>query len=116
VLLVDADEDECVVLKRLMKREKIDVSIASDTRQMLSMFEELPFDGVIIAPPFSNADAPELIKTLRKRSGWSRLPVIVIAPEISEETLQEFNDMNRVKFLDMPLNYELLAQLLHSRL
>jgi DNA-binding NtrC family response regulator len=51
---------------------------------------------------------------LRKRSGWSRLPVVVISPQVSEETLAEFNDMNRVKFLSMPINYEQLARLLHS--
>ena len=116
VLLADADEDECVALKRLMKRENIELAIATDTKQLLSTLEELPFDAVILAPPFSDNNSPELIKTLRKRSGWNRLPVVVIAPEVSEETLLEFNDMNRVKFLDMPLNYELLAQHLHSRL
>ncbi len=115
ILLADADEDECVALKRLMKKEGIELSTASERKQLLSTLEELPFDGVILAPPFSTADAPELIRTLRKRSGWSRLPVIAIAPEVSEDILVEFNDMSRVKFLDMPLNYEQLAQLLHSR-
>ena len=114
VLLADADDDECAALKRLMKRENIELAFASNTKHLLATLEELPFDAVILAPPFSDSNAPELIKTLRKRSGWNRLPVVVIAPEISEETLSAFNEMNRVKFLDMPLNYELLAQLLHS--
>ena len=116
ILLADADEDECTALKYLMKHECIELSTAEDEKQLLSTIEELPFDGVILAPPFSNSKAPELIRTLRKRAGWNRLPVTVIAPEISEDVLAEFKDMNRVQFLKMPLNYEQLAQLLHSRL
>lgn len=114
ILLADSDDDECTALKKLMKDENIELSTASDEKQLLSTLEELPFDGVLLAPPFSNTNAPELIRTLRKRSGWSRLPVVVISPQVSEETLAEFNDMNRVKFLSMPINYEQLARLLHS--
>ena len=99
-----------------MKHECIELSIAEDEKQLLSTLEELPFDGVILAPPFSNSNAPELIRNLRKRAGWNRLPVVVIAPEISEDAIAEFKDMTRVQFLSMPLNYEQLAQLLHSKL
>ena len=116
ILLADADEDECTAIKWLMRTESIELATAADEKQLLSTLEELPFDGVILAPPFSDSNAPELIRTLRKRAGWSRLPVVVIAPDIAEETLAEFKDMNRVQFLEMPLNYEQLAQLLHSRL
>lgn len=116
ILLADADDDECAALKKLMKKENIELATAADEKQLLSTLEELPFDGVLLAPPFSNTKAPELIRTLRKRSGWSRLPVVVISPQVSEDTLAEFNDMNRVTFLEMPLNYEQLAQQLHSYL
>lgn len=116
ILLADADDDECTAIKWLMKQECIELATATNEEQLLSTLEELPFDGVILAPPFSGNNAPELIRALRKRAGWNRLPAVVIAPEISEDTLSEFKEMNRVQFLEMPLNYEQLAQLLHSRL
>jgi hypothetical protein len=77
VSFADADEDEYTALKYLMKYECIELSIAEDEKQLLSTLEELPFDGVILAPPFSNSNAPELIRNLRKRAGWNRLPVVV---------------------------------------
>lgn len=115
IMLADADEDECAVLKRLMKRENIELSTCLDEKNLLAAIGELPYDGVLLAPPFSGRNAPELIRKLRKESGWSRLPAVVISPYFSEELLYELNDLPRVKHLDMPLNYEQLAKVLHGR-
>jgi PleD family two-component response regulator len=114
-MLADADEDECAVLKRLMKQENIELSTCLDEKNLLAAIGELPYDGVLLAPPFSGRNAPELIRKLRKESGWSRLPAVVISPYFSEELLYELNDLPRVKHLDMPLNYEQLAKVLHGR-
>ncbi len=115
IMLADADPDECTVLTRLMKREGIELSTSSEEKNLLAAIGELPFDGVLLAPPFSGCSAPELIRKLRKESGWSRLPVVVISPDFSDELLFELNELPRVKHLDMPLNYEHLARVLHGR-
>ena len=115
IMLADADPDECTVLKHLMKREDIELSTCTEEKNLLAAIGELPFDGVLLAPPFSGNSAPELIRKLRKESGWSRLPVVVISPDFSDELLFELSELPRVKHLDMPLNYEHLAGILHGR-
>ena len=115
IMLADADQDECAVLMCLMRRENIELSTSSEEKNLLAAIGELPYDGVLLAPPFSGADAPELIRKLRKESGWSRLPVVVISPDFTPEQLNELNDLPRVRHLDMPLNYEQLAAVLHGR-
>ena len=115
IMLADADADECAVLKRLMKREDIELSTCLEEKKLLDAIGELPYDGVLLAPPFSGNGAPELIRKLRKESGWSRLPVVVISPDFGDELLFELSELPRVRHLDMPLNYEQLAEVLHGR-
>ena len=74
ILIVDDDQNDCIILKRLLSDEGYDVDTASDGLSALRLFGEESHDLVILDYRMPDMDGLELFEIIKRQ--WSGVAVL----------------------------------------
>ena len=74
ILIVDDDQNNCLILKRLFTDEGYDVDMACDALSALKLFGERTHDLVILDYRMPDMDGLELFETIKRQ--WSGVAVV----------------------------------------
>ena len=74
ILIVDDDENYCLVIKRLLTEEGYDVDTANDALSALKLFGEESHDLVILDYRMPDMDGLELFQTIKRQ--WPGVAVL----------------------------------------
>ncbi len=111
VMICDDDVGEADVYARLLNASGVDSRLLKTVGELEKAVAAESCDAVILIETAFDPD--ELPARLRRLAG-RRLPLVVIASQFSEEQFRRLVGQGRVWCLNMPLNYQLLCNLLHQ--
>ena len=114
ILLGDDNTDEVFILKRILGAELISVTAVDSAEAMQKEAEQGDYDGFVLVAPFRTCDPVELVVQLRRAAGRREVPAVVVVPRLSEERFRQLRELGRAWGMTFPLNYALLAKLLHQ--
>ena len=114
ILLGDDNTDEVFILKRILGAELISVTAVDTAEAMQKEAEQGDYDGFVLVAPFRTCDPVELVVQLRRAAGRREVPAVVVVPRLSEERFRQLRELGRAWGMTFPLNYALLAKLLHQ--
>ncbi len=112
VLLGNDNQDDVMILTRLLAPEGISVFAVDSAEAMVRAAKGGDFDGFLLTAPFRNCDPVELIQSLRQAVGRREAPAVVITTQITEESFLKLSELDRVWSMTLPLNFDLLARLI----
>lgn len=113
VLVVEDDEHVAQLLQFMLARNGFEVHFASDGRQGRQLIETLPPPACALLDvmlPFH--DGFELVRMLRARPGWERVPVIMLTAKTQERDVVRGLEAGADDYVVKPFQpNELLARL-----
>ena len=74
ILIVDDDQNQRIILQRILKKENYDCMTASSGQQALELLEKNLFDLVISDMRMGKISGRDLLKSIQKK--WPKLPGI----------------------------------------
>lgn len=113
ILLFEDDADHAEVVKSLLDNHKIATTIASDLEHCRKALETKHFDSVLICASSGTAAPRKTIRQLREFAQQKKLPAVIVSPEFSEVTRRQIENYDNCYLMPVPLNYRLLAEVLH---
>ena len=105
VLIVDDDERVRKILHQILGRLSLDIQEAEDGEQGFALFSQSPFDLVVTDYRMPKMDGITMLRQCRQR--FSELLCIVISGEHPEG----MNQIEKVHFLEKPLDAGVLVRL-----
>ena len=86
VLVVDDEQDSRLLLATFLEAEDVEVTLAESGEQALGMIETFRPDLIILDLVMPGMDGLEFLRTLRSRSAFRTLPVVIVtAKDLSRE-------------------------------
>ena len=76
ILIVDDDQNQRIILQRILKKENYDCMTASSGQQALELLEKNLFDLVISDMRMGKISGRDLLKSIQKK--WPKLPVLIV--------------------------------------
>ena len=105
VLLVDDDEDNVTLLRRLLARHGLErFRAVADPRVIVDHLCEFDPDLVLLDLQIPHVDGHTVLRHLRSWAGEAYLPVIVLTVDTSPETLRKALAEGATDFLTKPFN------------
>lgn len=111
ILLWDDDAESTEVLVELMKFYDLELLGADSLAACRKLLETQSFSAAVVSNALLDDDAAELIGKLREIPGGN-LPTIFASPVVAEKIRRQLASFDDVWCLPMPINFELLAELL----
>lgn len=111
VLLGSEYPESHEILTRLLAIRAIEITAVDTPEAMVKAAGAEHFDGFLVGGSFRSGNF-ELIGKLRAAAGRRDLPVVVASTFFDDEDRRRLSEMDRVYPMELPLNYELLAQVL----
>ena len=109
VLMWSEDPDEPVAVSAVLRHSGISVTCFPSLKALEEALLSSHCDGLILSPGSFGVDPCELVLHLRKLAARPNLAVTVLSPQMSDEIYRRLGDLDRVRVLIMPINYEMLA-------
>lgn len=113
VLLADDTHDNQLVVSRILERHGYDVTVASDGQQAVALWQQHPFDVVLMdvqMPELDGYDATALIRDQEKASGADPTPVVALTGHVSDDDRQRCLDAGMTTHLSKPIDPRLLLK------
>jgi PleD family two-component response regulator len=105
VLVVDDQEDNAVLLRRLLARYGMtSVETVTDPREVAGRLPDLDPDLILLDLYMPYIDGFTLLGHIRAWAGAAYLPVIVLTADTTPETLRRALDAGATDFLTKPFN------------
>ena len=85
-LIVEDDDQICYILKFILEREGFVVNIARDGRAAEELIGKMPPPAIVtLDVMLPHVDGYTLLKLLRARPGWEKVPVILLTARSQEK-------------------------------
>ena len=111
VLVVEDDPDIASLVRFRLEREGYAVRVASDGEQALAQLDSPPPDLVVLDVMLPFRSGYEVLRVLRDRDAWSRVPVIMLTSRSREEDVARGLSGGANDYLTKPFRpAELLAR------
>lgn len=107
ILVIDDEELVIESLKRLLKKDGYDVSIAKNGKEALERVKETNFDLIVTDIRMPEMDGVEIVKNIRaylKQKGGKLIPEILITGYASEENLKKAQEMAVADYIYKPFD------------
>ncbi len=112
-ILVGCDNaDEAFILERILSAEHLAVDMVQSSKALLEKAKQECYDGFVLTSAIANQDPVELITHLRQ-AVQREVPIVLVVPQLSEEQFRQLFEIGGVWGMSYPLNYALLAKVLH---
>jgi DNA-binding response OmpR family regulator len=114
VLIIEDDEHISHLLKFMLERQGYRVETATDGRAAQQAIEQRsgPPNLVLLDVMLPYVDGFELVKLIREREGWQKVPVIMLTAKTMEQDIVRALDAGANDFVVKPFQpNELLARL-----
>jgi len=109
VLLLDDEPDGVETLTGVMRIYHLTLTACANEAQLLANLREKSFDAIIIASIFADRAANGLLDEIR---AIRRIPVILTSAAFPGEGQRQKDFAGQIAYLPMPLNYELLNDII----
>lgn len=113
VLVVDDDPTFCIVMREILQRQGFDVYTAQGAEDALSILEGATPDIILTDIMMPEIDGITLIRRLRERANWSRIPTIVITAKGLHEVALEAKHAGANAFIRKPFSLRQLQAAMH---
>ena len=102
VLVAEDERNIAISLRFLMQQAGLEVRIAQDGPSALDMIEERIPDVMLLDLMMPGYDGFEVLKRLREKPAWRKLPVLVISARGREIDRQKAFDLGAEDFVTKP--------------
>lgn len=107
ILIIDDEKLVVESLKKLLKREGYDASIAKNGTEAMEQIQEGDYDLIVSDIRMPDINGIEIVKKIRehlKQNGKQPVPEILITGYASKENLQEAEKLNVADYIYKPFN------------
>ena len=103
-LVVEDDDQIAYILRFILEREGFSVHLAPDGRTAKELIEKLapPPAVVTLDVMLPHADGYELLKAIRSRQGWEKVPVILLTARSQEHDIVRALDAGANDYMVKP--------------
>ncbi len=109
VLLLDGEPEGAEVLAKVMQSYHQELTVVRTEAELLEKLREKSFDAAIVTSPFADRAPGALIADIRS---VQTCPVVLISPAFPDEDGRKLDFAGHTAYLTMPLNYELLNEVI----
>lgn len=111
VLVVDDDEDICIILSRLFAKRGHAVQTAQSGMAALELLRAKPADLVILDVRMPGLDGFAVLERMRTQLGLTDVPVVMLTAQASEEDMLNGYGLGADYYLTKPLQFERLMNI-----
>lgn len=111
VLLVEDNSTNQLVVRKMLERRGVRVSVANNGRAALNLFQPNKYDLVfmdISMPIMTGLEASRHIRSREHSNGWPRVPIIALTGNAFEKDKSDAMSAGMDDFLTKPIQRELL--------
>jgi len=119
ILVIDDEELVIESLKKLLRRENYDVTIARNHREAIRGVEDHDFDLIVADIRMPEVDGVEIVKHIReylKQNNKKPIPEILITGYASEETFKQAQDLNVADYIYKPFDIKHFLEVVKKNL
>lgn len=109
VVLLDDEPDGAEILVRMMQSYHLNLTNVRTEAELQEKLRKKSFDAVIVTSPFADRAPGALLADIRS---VQTLPVVLISPAFPDDDDRKLDFSGRTAYLTMPLNYELLNEVI----
>ena len=114
VLVVDDEENMCVLLKRVLGKAGYEVECAGSGEKALQLAGEIPFELAVVDVCMPEMDGIEVLAKLKTID--KKLPVIMTSAFPSSEKIEMAKNFGCSDYLSKPVDMKHLKELIRKRL
>ena len=114
ILVVDDQQDERELLGAMFGRAGADVRMAGSAAEALSLLDEWSADVVVSDLAMPDQDGYTLIRELRSKQQWQRLPAVAVTAHARPEDRQTALAAGFDRYLSKPLDPHTLLALVEG--
>lgn len=115
VLVVDDDEFQCVLLKKMLEESGFVVYKASDGHNALEQLEKLRPDFILLDVVMPNMGGIEVLKQLKNDPELADIPVIMVSGHHEKDIVLDCIMLGALNYVVKPINKEVLLSHLPKR-
>lgn len=104
ILIVDDDPVFCSIVRELLKRSGFQVLVAHSVREALGQLEVRLPDMILTDVMMPEVDGLQLVRRLRARAEWARIPTVVVSARVMEEEQAAAREAGADAFLAKPFS------------
>lgn len=107
ILVIDDEELVIYSLKRLLKREGYEVTVASNGAEALELIKETDFDLVVSDIRMPELDGIEVVRKMREyflENNKNLVPVVLITGYSNDESAKQAQELKVVDYLHKPFD------------
>ena len=119
ILVIDDEELVIESLKKLLRRENYDVTIARNHKEAIKEVEDHDFDLIVADIRMPEVDGVEIVKHIReylKQNNKKPIPEILITGYASEETFKQAQDLNVADYIYKPFDIKHFLEVVKKNL
>ena len=106
ILLVDEDEINQNIVKKLFERENFDTIIAHDVYEAITIIQQTHIDAIVSEINLSKLDGFALKQRLNQNQITQTIPFIMVSHNKNQETIKRANALNVDAVLNKPFHAE----------
>jgi CheY-like chemotaxis protein len=114
VLLIDDDEDILIVLGKVLRREKLDLDVASSAREALQKVVRGDYDLILSDIRMPDFDGKQLFKFLEEHLPEARSRVVFLTGDSGNPETQKFLEEAQAPYLTKPIDISALVTLVRQ--
>ncbi|MBQ4832311.1 response regulator [Pseudoalteromonas sp. MMG010] len=114
ILLVEDNLVNQMVIKAMLLKLNLKVSIANDGLQGIAALEKHHFDLILMDMHMPNLDGVSATKKIRESTQWQAIPIIAVTANVLQKDIQACFDSGMNDYMGKPLDYELLKNKLEK--